>query len=158
MTIIQTPDSTIYKTPGYLQTTGAIAAGAGTGYLVKQIGNPLFRRIKNFELKEYKNSDYSFMKSMVEEAVTESGMREKGVKSACWTISKAGFASKSNTVFVNYEKSAYSVFHELGHAINFHNSSFWKTIQKAKPLCRKALPVPFVIALFKRKKVEGEEP
>lgn len=39
---------------------------------------------------------------------------------------------KKNMVLINREKLPLAVFHELGHAFNFNNSSFWKTLQKSR--------------------------
>ena len=35
-------------------------------------------------------------------------------------------------VLINREKFPLAVFHELGHAFNFNNSSFWKALQKLR--------------------------
>ena len=70
----------------------------------------------------------------------------------------AGFVPKSNSVHINVEKLGTSGFHEIGHAINYNSSKFWKTMQKMRvPMMKVAAFLPLV-ALFKRKKAEGEEP
>lgn len=70
----------------------------------------------------------------------------------------AGFVPKSNSVHINIEKLGTSGFHEIGHAINYNSSKFWGTMQKMRgPMMKVAAFLPLV-ALFKRKKAEGEEP
>lgn len=70
----------------------------------------------------------------------------------------AGFNPATNGVCINFEKMGTSVFHEIGHAINFNSSKFWRGMQKARlPFMLIAMTLP-TIALFKRKKAEGEEP
>jgi len=44
----------------------------------------------------------------------------------------AFFLSLTNTVNINRDKLPLAVFHELGHAYNFHNSGFWKAMQKLR--------------------------
>lgn len=70
----------------------------------------------------------------------------------------AAFDNITNKILINTEKMGAAGFHEVGHAINFNKSKFWKIMQIARtPLM--ALPSLFLtIALFKRKKAEGEKP
>jgi len=72
----------------------------------------------------------------------------------------AGFSPIGNKIIINTEKLGLAGFHEIGHAINFNNSKFWKALQ-----CYRVAQIPIALAgalsltaLFKRKKVEGEEP
>lgn len=70
----------------------------------------------------------------------------------------AGFNNVTNEVLINTEKLGVLGFHEIGHSINYNNSKFWKTMQKLR---KPAMIIPsllLTIALFKRKKAEGEEP
>ena len=70
----------------------------------------------------------------------------------------AGFNNLTNEVLINTEKLGVAGFHEIGHAINYNNSKFWSTMQKLR---KPAMIIPSIlttIALFKRKKAEGEEP
>lgn len=70
----------------------------------------------------------------------------------------ACYLPKANKCVVNIEKLGTSAFHEIGHSINHNQSKFWKFMQGArKPAMLTAAAIP-LIALFKRKKVEGEEP
>lgn len=70
----------------------------------------------------------------------------------------AGFSNISNEILINTEKMGAAGFHEIGHAINFNKSKFWKAMQLLRNPSV-ALPAIFIsIALFKRKKVEGEKP
>lgn len=71
----------------------------------------------------------------------------------------AAFFPKSNKIAVNFEKLGYSVFHEIGHSINKNCSKFWNVLQKSRtPFMLLGTSVIPLIAIFKRKKVEGEEP
>ena len=70
----------------------------------------------------------------------------------------AAFIPLTNEVLINTEKLGVAGFHEVGHSINYNNSKFWKTMQKFR---KPAMIIPAIlttIALFKRKKAEGEEP
>lgn len=71
----------------------------------------------------------------------------------------ACFLPKTNKIAVNIDKLGSSAFHEMGHALNKNCSTFWKSMQKlrAPGLIAGCLAFP-TIAIFKRKKVEGEEP
>lgn len=70
----------------------------------------------------------------------------------------AGFNNLSNEVLINTEKLGTAGFHEVGHAINYNNSKFWKVMQNLR---KPAMIIPGIlttIALFKRKKADGEKP
>lgn len=70
----------------------------------------------------------------------------------------AGYSSTANKVIINTEKLGPAGFHEIGHAINFNNSKFWRALQKYRlfaPLV--ALSIAGV-AILKRKKADGEKP
>lgn len=61
-------------------------------------------------------------------------------------------------VHVNIDKAGILAFHELGHAINENGSKFWKMMQHSRKLMGLVvLPSLPVIAMCKRKKVEGEK-
>ena len=70
----------------------------------------------------------------------------------------AGYSSTANKVMINTEKLGPAGFHEIGHAINFNNSKFWRALQKYR------LFAPYValsiagVAILKRKKADGEKP
>lgn len=70
----------------------------------------------------------------------------------------AGFFSAKNRIFVNVDKFGTAVFHEIGHAINYNSSPFWKVIQKMRAPLVYAPSAFLMVSLFKRKKLEGEEP
>lgn len=70
----------------------------------------------------------------------------------------AGFFSGKNRIFVNVDKFGTAVFHEIGHAINYNSSPFWKVIQKMRVPLVYAPSAFLMVSLFKRKKLEGEEP
>lgn len=70
----------------------------------------------------------------------------------------AGFFSGKNRIFVNVDKFGTAVFHEIGHAINYNSSPFWKVIQKMRVPLVYAPSAFLMVSLFKRKKLDGEEP
>lgn len=71
-------------------------------------------------------------------------------ENACYT-----FGAKK--IIMPEKKLGLAVFHEAGHAMNANLSKFGKILQKCRPMTILALPVA-MIALFKTKKAEGEEP
>lgn len=74
------------------------------------------------------------------------------------TGNNALYARKSGKVIVNVEKLGIAAFHEMGHAINHNQSRFWRALQSMRtPLTFTTVAIP-LIALGKRKKVEGEQP
>ena len=66
---------------------------------------------------------------------------------------------KPNSIIVNQDKLPMAVFHELGHAFNFNNSSFWKSLQKMRtPAMVIGLIISLIPAFTKETKAkEGEE-
>ena len=70
----------------------------------------------------------------------------------------AAFLPKTNKIVVNMELLGASAFHEMGHAINKNQTIFWKALQKVRGPFMIAGGILPTIAIFKRKKVEGEEP
>ena len=71
----------------------------------------------------------------------------------------AGFSPILNQVLINTEKMGLAGFHEIGHAINFNNSKFWKGLHlyNAVKMPMALTTVLSLTALFKRKKAEGEQ-
>lgn len=63
----------------------------------------------------------------------------------------------TNQVVLNTEKLGLSGFHEIGHSINANSSKFWGRMQKLRKFSMFAPLAIGAIAIFKRKKVEGEE-
>ena len=70
----------------------------------------------------------------------------------------AAFDYSKNQIFINIEKMGTAGFHEIGHAINFNQSKFWKILQKCRLPLMVLSGIPVVISLFTHKKAEGEEP
>lgn len=72
----------------------------------------------------------------------------------------AGFSPVGNKVLINTEKMGLSGFHEIGHAINFNKSKFWKAlhIYNAGKLSLAISGMLALTALLKRPKAEGEQP
>jgi len=70
----------------------------------------------------------------------------------------AFFVPFLNQIHMNAEKMGLLGFHEIGHAMNFHNSKIWRTIQKSRPLATTLIPFALLLtALIKSKKAEGEK-
>ncbi len=61
------------------------------------------------------------------------------------------------TIHVNIANSGFVAFHELGHAINENGSKLWKLIQCSRNLSSFIILTLPMIAMCKRKKVEGEK-
>lgn len=80
-------------------------------------------------------------------------------KNAAFLNKDLGMLAGKNTVLVNRDKLSLATFHELGHAFNFNNSAFWKTMQKMRtPGMILAIAFALLPALTKEAKVEnGEE-
>ena len=66
---------------------------------------------------------------------------------------------EENSIIVNKNKLPLATFHEMGHAFNYNNSSFWKAIQKTRtPLMLLALLVSLIPAFTKDSKPQdGQE-
>lgn len=70
----------------------------------------------------------------------------------------AGFSNFANKILINTEKMGAAGFHEIGHAINFNKSKFWKTLQLSRIPLTALSGWCLLFAIWKRKKAEGEEP
>lgn len=70
----------------------------------------------------------------------------------------AFFQATDNQIVVNRNKLGTATFHEMGHAVNYNFSKFWKGMQGLRLPCMALGGLLGTVALFKRKKVEGEEP
>lgn len=70
----------------------------------------------------------------------------------------AAFSPRANKILINLKSPKVSmIFHEIGHAMNTHFSLLGKNLQKSRMWAKKFFPVICAVALFKRKKVEGEK-
>lgn len=71
----------------------------------------------------------------------------------------ACFSPINNSVIINRNKLPLATFHEMGHAHNFHNTKFWKAMQKLRtPLISVGLAFAFLPAFTKKQTAaEGEE-
>ena len=70
----------------------------------------------------------------------------------------AMYSPVSNTIMINTEKIGLSGFHEIGHSINFNKGKFWKLMHYGNIAALPTVGVLTLIALLKRKKVDGEKP
>jgi len=106
---------------------------------------PFFSAI-NTNIKNIGNKFVNYIK----ESLDLVGAAKKG--------KNAFFNPANNQIMINSEKLGTAGFHEIGHAINFNNSKFWRAMQKIRPVSMFAPAVILAISLFKRKKAEGEQP
>ncbi len=107
--------------------------------------------------KLYTYFSNEFPKLLRNNPIVKKMVIENGVN-AIENGNNAIYARKSGKILVNIEKLGIAFFHEMGHAINYNQSKFWRGAQKARtPLAITGAVLP-AVALCKRKKVEGEKP
>ena len=70
--------------------------------------------------------------------------------------SNACFSSAANTIYVPHKGMELSVFHEIGHSMNYHFSKAGKMLQNCSHISLLSLPI-VAIGLLKTKKAEGEK-
>lgn len=80
------------------------------------------------------------------------------IKAAISEGRNAGYSSTANKVMINTEKFGPAGFHEIGHAINFNNSKFWRALQKYRLFAQYVALSIAGVAILKRKKADGEKP
>ena len=68
----------------------------------------------------------------------------------------AGY-SPNNKVLINLDKRGLAIFHELGHAMNFHEHGFLNLLQKSRKHLIKIPTLLFIISCLTRKPIEGEK-
>ena len=81
------------------------------------------------------------------------------LKTALEQMSKgnnACFHNASNNVYVNKEKMGFSVFHEMGHAINANTTTARKVLSSGRHITAFGVPLLLFTALVKRRKPESE--
>lgn len=185
--IIQTNDGRCYKKPGYAATIAGIASAGAAGFAIDFANIPIDKRITKRISKTAQSADTNAIRHGLQEALKKTGLsgkvnlielneksitiydfiaikdnkaakRERKIIEAVKKGEYAIFDRNANEISINTQKLGAAGFHEIGHAINYNKSKFWKFIQKSRtPL--KFLPALFItIALLKRKKAEGEEP
>jgi hypothetical protein len=73
---------------------------------------------------------------------------------------KTKIGGDGKSIFINRDKLALQSFHEMGHAFNAYNSSFWSAMQKIRlPLARIIAPLIASLPIFTKKAEakDGEE-
>lgn len=70
----------------------------------------------------------------------------------------AFYLPKGKKIGVNIDRLGASAFHEMGHAINHNCSKFWGAMQKVRGPMQLLGSTFALVAVTKRKKLEGEEP
>lgn len=186
MTIITTNDDRRYQTAGFGKTAGAVLVGGGAYAATSALQMPLSNFCLNKMSKIGQSCDSVVLNKGVDKALENFKLPSKGVgiigvnaqtptnplfdKFPKWLKSlldpmvdiKAGknaaFSLSFNQIFVNREKLGVATFHEMGHAVNHNFSKFWKGMQILRFPCMALGGLFGTVALFKRKKVEGEEP
>ena len=186
MTIITTNDDRRYQTAGAGKTAGAVLVGGGvyTGTAVMQLPFTNFCLDKMSKIGQ--SCDSVVLNKGVDKALENFKLPSKGVgivdvnantptnpafdKFPKWLKSildpvvdiKAGrnavFSPNTNKIFINRENFGVGTFHEMGHAVNHNFSKFWGGMQKLRVPCMTLGGLLGIVALLKRKKVEGEEP
>lgn len=87
---------------------------------------------------------FETIKKYANEIISKTGLKDKGLKienKSPVKILKACFNPKSNTILINDKGFYPSVFLEIGHALNFHNSKFTKALLGIKKVCSKIVPI-----------------
>jgi hypothetical protein len=82
------------------------------------------------------------------------------LQSEAQTIMKGGnacYIPKAQTIVVNSEKMGWASFHEMGHALNKNCSKIGKVLRKMRTPGLILSSIAMAVAIFKRKKVEGEQ-
>ena len=96
-------------------------------------------------------------KASIEEIQKVANFQGELIKNQIIAGKNAGYGFATKEVAINTEKLGLSGFHEIGHAMNHQSSKFWGAIQKARMPLLGTVGLLTTIALFKRKKAEGEE-
>ncbi len=115
-------------------------------------------KAKGVTIKDYAGTPIKNEKLSLFGRVKQALLDQVKVHAAISEGRNAAYSDISNKVLINTEKMAPAGFHEIGHAINFNNSKFWRALQKYR------LYAPFValtvagVAILKRKKADGEKP
>lgn len=124
---------------------------------------------KGVTIKDYsgcKPSDIKSMNRIVKEFLVRVLKRKEKVSVLDFVNAQAKEQAKlganalyaDKAVHVNIDRAGVTAFHELGHAINENGSKFWKMVQHSRRfLGLVVIPSLPIIAMCKRKKVEGEE-
>lgn len=186
MTIITTNDDRRYQTAGFGETAGAVLVGSGASVGATAMQIPFTKYCTGKMAKIGQSCDNVVINKGVDKALENFKLPSKGVgivdvnantptnpafdKFPKWLKSildpvvdiKAGrnafFNFSTNQILINREKLGVATFHEMGHAVNRNFSKFWKGMQGLRLPCMALGGLFGTVALFKRKKVEGEEP
>lgn len=186
MAIITTNDDRRYQTANFGKTAGAVLVGGGAYTAIGLAQLPFAKSCLNKMAKIGQSCDSVVLNKGVDQALENFKLPSKGVgiidvnantptnpvfdKFPKWLKSildpvvdvKAGrnalFDFSSNKILINREKLGVATFHEMGHAVNHNFSKFWKCMQGLRLPCLGLGGLFGTVALFKRKKVEGEEP
>lgn len=135
---------------------------ANKEFTILDIHKIIIDKSKNLYIKlkdSLKTKDLNGIKLTLKEDYKEiNNVRETNIKSMIAEGQNAFYTFKSNTIHINSKKLGVLGFHEIGHSINFNSSKFWKSMHKIRPLCMAVSGLIGAVALFKRKKAEGEKP
>ena len=154
-----------------LGTIAAIVTSSATGYAIQPFSNFAISKMIKIN-KDLADIDKKKMKRAALAIIDRKNLSQKGVKlndyrkvneilngfdesvangkSAFFAGIKGienVFGGKMfiNEVVCNMEKLPAAIFHEIGHAFNANNSTFWRTVQKMK---KHSLPIAGYIALY----------
>ena len=101
--------------------------------------------------REYNKGIFKFMPKAIKSFLADNG------SAAVINGKNAFYAPASKKVVIPQKGLELATFHEIGHALNANMSKFGKILQKSRGLQLLSIPIA-LIALFKTKKAEGEEP
>ena len=164
-------------------TAGSVISSAAT------MANSLTVTKGMQKIGQLPNDTIELLHNCAEKALDISGMKAKGVKieyvkESAKKLSplqllkaspntqiangvNAGFVPEIKTVLGNLgnkilmpEKGiSFASFHEIGHSINYHNSSFWRTMQKLRNPGMALAALPLLYGAFSRQSVakDGKE-
>lgn len=121
---------------------------------VKIINTANMQYIKGRNLKKIEKHLKKFISKKQIQALEEATFPEL----AAIKGKNAFFVPIKNEIMINTNNSGLLGFHEIGHAINLHASKFWRTIQKLRNPFMIIASLSATIAIYKRKKAEGEKP
>ena len=186
MTIITTNNDRKYQTVGMGKTIAAVAVGGGAYAATALTQLPFAKYCTKQAANTGQSCDSVILNKGVDKAFENFKLATKGVeivdinektpaspifeKLPKWLrgivdqleIIKEGknaaFSPDYNSILVNEAKFNIATFHEMGHAVNYNFSKFWKGMQKSRIPCMTLGGLFGSIALFKRKKVDGEKP
>ena len=126
-----------------------VASGDEIPEANKKLVQALEESIRKLLPKKYKN-DKTIFEKIQPQLKNFTRMIETG--------DNAAFLMLVDKLAINTEKLGIAAFHEIGHAMNKHNSKLWNFVRLCRTPGILAASLIGITGIVKRKKVEGEEP